>query len=227
MLPICLFDEVGNLHWRCFASHNGGEFWLGFGETFESLCIEFARVCGKAKVDRYQQSELLQVVGEKIVDDLVRHVVQNFSLSLKSSVDLNPSRDLFENWSGACVIRTKICGQDAIFILNDLMRKVLVPIVSAEMPSNQSQHKSSMSAAKNSIADAIGEYKVDLNVRLSAVEIDIGTLEQLRTGDVIPLPHALSEPFRVFSAGGEYICDGFLGKVAEQKALELLIQDKL
>lgn len=216
-------EEVEAIDWLCFTTPNGAEFWLGFGEARESLSMEFAKVCGVYGSDRLQYSELMRVVGEKILDDLLRHIVQSFSLSPKKNEQLKPQKNLFENWSGAVVVRTEICGCTATVVVNSLMRKILSQANLAGAPRMQTrQDDTSSGASLRAVTESIRNHRLSLNVRLSDVEIDLGTLEQLQIGDVIPLPHALSETLKVFNSDGELVCNGFLGKIEDQKALELM-----
>ena len=69
---------------------------------------------------------------------------------------------------------------------------------------------------------ALADRKVSLRIELSSCELDLGCLEGLHVGDIVPLAHSLDAPLRVSTAQGTRICEGYLGRQAGVKVIELV-----
>lgn len=75
------------------------------------------------------------------------------------------------------------------------------------------------------VAEALGQRPVTLAVHLSEVDIELGMLQSLQTGDVVMLSHALEQPATVrwadVSRQGETptLFHGHLGRVGPRKAI--------
>jgi hypothetical protein len=70
--------------------------------------------------------------------------------------------------------------------------------------------------------EAMGSRPVALTVDLSGCDIDLGTLQSLRIGDVVRLRHDLQSPARLTDAEGRPVFDGFLVAHRGRKAIELV-----
>lgn len=68
---------------------------------------------------------------------------------------------------------------------------------------------------------ALAGRKLPVRAELSACELDLGTLQSLRIGDIVPIPHALDAPLFVSASADIRVCSGFLGRHGEAKAIEL------
>ena len=72
------------------------------------------------------------------------------------------------------------------------------------------------------VEQALADHKLTIRAQLAECELDLGTLQGLRAGDIVPLPHALDEPLLVSTPAYGTFCAGFLGRLAGSKAIELL-----
>lgn len=71
---------------------------------------------------------------------------------------------------------------------------------------------------------AIAARTVTLRVELAPVEVDLGTLQSLRVGDVLTLPHRLEQPLdlRAPDAPATVACTAYLGSRDGRRAVELI-----
>lgn len=68
---------------------------------------------------------------------------------------------------------------------------------------------------------AIEKKTTSLRLELAAVELDLGSLQALVLGDVIPLPHRLDQPLQVLAEDGRPLCTAYLGQQQGMRAIEL------
>ncbi|WP_092399226.1 FliM/FliN family flagellar motor switch protein [Collimonas sp. OK412] len=68
---------------------------------------------------------------------------------------------------------------------------------------------------------AIEKKTTSLRLELAAVELDLGSLQALVLGDVIPLPHRLDQPLQVLAEDGPPLCTAYLGQQQGMRAIEL------
>ncbi|AMO95575.1 surface presentation of antigens family protein [Collimonas fungivorans] len=69
---------------------------------------------------------------------------------------------------------------------------------------------------------AIEKKTTSLRLELAAVELDLGSLQALVLGDVIPLPHRLDQPLQVLAEDGRPLCTAYVGQQQGMRAIELL-----
>jgi flagellar motor switch protein FliM len=60
-----------------------------------------------------------------------------------------------------------------------------------------------------------------VEARLLACELDVATLQRVRIGDVVRLPHPLDRPLTVHGADDRSLFTGFLARSGGRKAIEL------
>jgi len=75
-----------------------------------------------------------------------------------------------------------------------------------------------------SVLGAIAHQPVTLRVELGATELDLGTLQSLRVGDVLTLSHRLDSPLtlRPADAQAPVACVGYLGARNGRRAIEVV-----
>jgi hypothetical protein len=131
----------------------------------------------------------------------------------------HPDGESFKPWSGCVVVSLAGAGRlPRTLLLNAACARALLgPLAAA--PAMDASRKSA--AALVPLAQALAGRKLPLRVELSSCELDLGTLEGLRIGDIVPLPHSLEAPLTVSTAQDVRICTGFLGRHAGFKAIEL------
>jgi hypothetical protein len=119
-------------------------------------------------------------------------------------------------WSGSVVLELPLAGQPLHALLNAACVAALVP-VATPAPSRHGTGAAGLVALESAVAGQV----LRLRVELGACELDIGTLQGLQLGDVLPLLHSLDTPARVLGAGDQHVCDAYLGKQGSRKAAEL------
>lgn len=72
------------------------------------------------------------------------------------------------------------------------------------------------------LSEALAGHATRLRVELAAVDISVGNLQSLTVGDVLVLPHPLTQTLQVKTAQGMSLCEGYLGQVQGQRAIELI-----
>lgn len=140
-------------------------------------------------------------------------------VGLDASADqAQPDAALFKPWSGAVLISVTVPGRSAIAVLLNCAtaRSFLAPDAGRKEP-----RQPQASAALAPLAQALADRTLLLRIGLSSCELDIGTLESLRVGDIVSLPHSLDAPLLVSTAQGVHVCVGFLGRQDGVKAIEL------
>jgi len=69
--------------------------------------------------------------------------------------------------------------------------------------------------------EALARERITLRTVLSGTELNLGQLQSLSIGDVIPLEHRLDAPLKVVSAEGAELCEGWLGQRQGRIAVEM------
>jgi hypothetical protein len=159
---------------------------------------------------------IANAVAQRAQDALTTVLLRELKLDDSSSMQ-SPATSLFAPWSGAIVIQLMSAGGSSLeLMLNREAASLLLP----------SDLKPAIGGAARPalcpVGLALADRKLSLRIELGACEFDFGTLTTLREGDVIPLPHALSEPLHVISEDGEQLCAAHLGAQGASKAIELL-----
>ncbi|MDB5915204.1 MAG: hypothetical protein JWP22_3879 [Ramlibacter sp.] len=71
------------------------------------------------------------------------------------------------------------------------------------------------------VSDAVAEAPIPLQVKLRPCQMDMGSLFDLRVGDVVGLQHAIVEPVAIEDAHGLQVFRGHLARARGSKAVEL------
>jgi Type III flagellar switch regulator (C-ring) FliN C-term len=155
--------------------------------------------------------------------DLWQRVGQAFLVAGDGSTQggkLPPSRPAphcFDQWSGAVVLTLHWCGQDLRLLaggneVENLLRDQLaIAPPSAATP-----------APLVPLWAAVSGLAAVVRAELEPVELSLGAVRALRVGDVIGLSHPLDRPVLARTAGGDLLCEAYLGKSGDQRAIELL-----
>jgi hypothetical protein len=69
------------------------------------------------------------------------------------------------------------------------------------------------------VQDATASAKLALQVRLNSVELTFGQLQSLNLGDVIVLPHPITEPLDVIASNDARLCKAYLGRSEGRRAI--------
>jgi hypothetical protein len=71
------------------------------------------------------------------------------------------------------------------------------------------------------VTTAVAAMRLPLRARLADCELNLASLQDLRVGDVVPLPHRLDAPLLVRDARDEIVFGAYLARRGGSKALEL------
>lgn len=131
----------------------------------------------------------------------------------------SPGEQLFKPWAGAVVASLGSDSTSGVKLL--LNPQALQPLLAVCKPrSAQAPVQAPVPAELCSVEAAVSGYDVQIQVTLKPCELDLGTLSELRLGDIIPLPHSLDAPL-IVSIGRNALCAGFLGRRGAARAIEL------
>ncbi|OWQ46378.1 hypothetical protein CDL60_12900 [Roseateles noduli] len=185
---------------------------LGQGETL-------AQSVGRAMFGRAADGSIAYEAAQLATDELGDELSRRFGHALHGSAGRSmPPR--VAAWSGSVIARLDLRGAETLtlWLLLDgdsaatLLRDLPRPGAAAALPPLQS-----------TVTAAIAAHTAALRVELAPVVIDLGTLQSLRVGDVLPLPHRLERPLELRAPDDARIaCLGYLGARDGHRAVELL-----
>jgi flagellar motor switch/type III secretory pathway protein FliN len=133
---------------------------------------------------------------------------------------LGPDAAAFKPWSGSVVAHLPLSAGVCVSVL--LNASCAKSLQATQAGSVSPSSRRGAAAKPERIEIALAPRKVELRVELNACELELGALQDLRIGDVVPLPHLLEAPLQVRLTQGSSVCAGFLGKHAGFKAIELV-----
>ncbi len=128
-----------------------------------------------------------------------------------------PDPALLKPWSGGAILSLPFSGDVCISLL---FNPACVG-TAATSPGRRNAVAQRSAAGLVPLRQALASRVLPVRVELSACELDLGSLEGLRIGDVVPLPHRLDAPLRVATGSDVQLCAGFLGSHSGFKAIEL------
>jgi hypothetical protein len=124
--------------------------------------------------------------------------------------------ELFCPWSGAVVVTLPWCGHELRVLLgSDAAARLFAP----SKPSVTPAPAPPLVPVWHAIATATSSLRAEL----APVELTLGAIKGLRVGDVIELAHPLDRPLAAKTSSGEVLCEAFLGRAGERRAIELLM----
>lgn len=139
-------------------------------------------------------------------------------LSLSAPGDRQAAiRPVLHRWSGAVLATT---GWGVRLLLEGPVLQALLAASGQELLRTDSRPASRRPAAV-SVAESLARRRVGLRVQLAACELDLGSLQDLRTGDVVRLAHAVDAPAIVADLAGQPVFGAFLARRQGRKAVEL------
>lgn len=123
-------------------------------------------------------------------------------------------------WSGALLVRVPWCGGDLLVLA--AYERVARWAGGASRPVPPPGRASVVPLGR-----ALAGGRARLRVSLLAFDLDLGALSALRVGDVLRTTHALDAPVALSvevtgGAEGAPVCAGFLGRLGDRRAVELL-----
>ncbi|MBC3911118.1 FliM/FliN family flagellar motor switch protein [Undibacterium umbellatum] len=134
-----------------------------------------------------------------------------------------PPQNLYKSWSGAVQLEIQWCGVKMVLVLNQACVEQLLGTDGLAEDENKRKLTRKVPSSKlQSIVQAVQDKKIRIRVELSPCDIELGNLQHIQVGDVIPLPHGLEQPLQVRFANGDALCLAFLGRRSNKKAIEVL-----
>ncbi|MFS2051326.1 FliM/FliN family flagellar motor C-terminal domain-containing protein [Variovorax sp. Varisp41] len=121
-------------------------------------------------------------------------------------------------WSGALRVRWSWCA--GLWTL-DLPYEAVAALLGSAQASPSEPAEKPAASPKERLDRALSDQPVTLRVLLEGAELNLGQLQGLRLGDVVPLAHRLDTPAIVVGTDGQQVCDGWLGQSEGRVAIEL------
>lgn len=214
--------RTANANWRPLVQSSGvddeSQVWFDVGHSDELMAQFLLKSSSSIKPSRL----LEQLCDEAFADFLAgiktalelphgeRSVLQRRS---PKSVEIPASHQ--RPWSGAVRIVFSL-DEQLSFILHLGPARVAALMKTAGSVSR----KPTLSVA--SLNEALAGHAARLRVELTPVDISVGNLASLTVGDVLVLPHLLTQTLHVRTEDGQSFCDGYLGQLQGQRAIELI-----
>ncbi|MFV8621707.1 FliM/FliN family flagellar motor switch protein [Ralstonia pseudosolanacearum] len=126
---------------------------------------------------------------------------------------------LTQFWSGAVLLRLDWYGDTFQLVIDCTHVMRLIGPCAATTDGAATERRSE--ALLTPVLSALSAEPLSMTAELNPIELDLGTLTGLQVGDVIRIPHALEMPLLVRADDGELLCQAFLGRLEDQKAIEL------
>ncbi|MHA6922619.1 FliM/FliN family flagellar motor switch protein [Ralstonia pseudosolanacearum] len=127
--------------------------------------------------------------------------------------------DLTQFWSGAVLLRLDWYGDIFQLVIDGTHVMRLIGPCAATTDGAAMERRSE--ASLTPVLSALSAEPLSMTAELNPIELDLGTLTGLQVGDVIRIPHALEMPLLVRADDGALLCQAFLGRLEDQKAIEL------
>jgi hypothetical protein len=122
-----------------------------------------------------------------------------------------PPAGAWRPWSGALLASLPMGWR---VLLDAALVRSLLPPPAREAPATP--------APLVPLQRAAAALALPLQVHLEGCEVDIGSLQDLRPGDVVRLPHPLDAPAAVVARDGQPLFGGYLVRRRGRKAVELV-----
>lgn len=214
---------LGELHWDPIGTRGGAAAWIEarFGNVERIQDAIFGAEPGPAPVGPREGIAL--AVAARAWAALIDALREVLSLD-REPAQPGPAAGVFKPWSGGVLVSppSGVPLAQCLLLNAECVRGLLrLP----ETPAGEvfQQPRAGMSA----LEEALAEQKLLIRAELAGCELDLGELENLDIGDVVPLAHALDEPLTVATSADGPFCAAFLGRQAGRKAIELIRQTPL
>lgn len=174
----------------------------------------------RAMFGRSPEGSIASDLAQRAWTDLGDDVARLFGHALPDMPAATFARPHTLPWSGGIAARLRVSAAESadIWLHIDagsaatLARDLNRPRAAASAP------------LEASVLGVLANRPFTLRAELAPAVVDIGTLQSLRIGDVLTLPHRLDEPLKLRPDGGttEVACVGYLGARDGRRAVELI-----
>ncbi|VVE90701.1 hypothetical protein PBR20603_04688 [Pandoraea bronchicola] len=134
-----------------------------------------------------------------------------------------PAGTLRAPWSGALGLRFSLGPSEwtVIALASTVQRWIASEASASALDIAAEAFDSRARGGLTKLSAALAHTQVSLRVRLDGPLLALGVLTDLREGDIVALPHALSMPLHVETPTGEPVCRAYLGRQKDRLAIEL------
>lgn len=211
--------HLAEAHWTSLGARGSAHAWIAAGEDGPVVAL------AQALFGKGQFGDRGGAGGEGIAESVAQRAWTDLRRLLRSAlhIDEEPGKSelemqLFRPWSGCVAIRLVTDGMSCFLLLNAQCVQTLLKASPHLAPVQVTTPKARPAGVENALAPR----KIALRIELTACELELGSLQDLRVGDVVPLQHSLEAPLHVNLADGAPLCAAFLGKQGNKKAIELV-----
>jgi hypothetical protein len=203
--------EAASREWRAFGTRNAGAAWLAGGDEQVQRLVHwllFGELHASANIPGATVAR--QVRGAACGELLAR---LRAALGIASCATQGPAGDhLWHRWAGAA---------ELLFDCEDAELHILLDAACVEAILGRESARPRRRGGLASVPHALRSQRVVLRAILEPLELTLGSLSQLRPGDILPLSHSLDADIALADAGDARIMGGFLGRAGGLRALQL------
>ena len=200
-----LQDPVEGSRWTVLGARNGAIAWVdGFIAVDETLARALLDV-------DHPTTPVARGVFQRCRADGLARLANALALEPEGVAEHAPPSG---RWTGAV---QAILPWGMRVLINHAAVQALAP--ASERASAAASAR--LSTALAGIAEALGNDTLSLSVQLADCELDVGSLQDLRVGDVVRARHPVDRPLRVLHGDGEPLFTGHLVRRGAFKAIEL------
>ncbi|HEX7640600.1 MAG TPA: FliM/FliN family flagellar motor C-terminal domain-containing protein [Burkholderiaceae bacterium] len=204
--------------WCSHRRADGATFWSyqsdGLARKVQRLLFDLDN--GSQIVDGRRESAIASSVADEALADLKRNLIRALTAG-GATVDVDgeaPPEWQLRRTAGAALIQLAASGNS----LGILLPHSLLP----NSPSRREKVASaSHAAALSPLPDALAATRARLSAELDGVEITLGQLTTLHSGDVLTLNHKLAQPLKIYTTSRHVAALAYLGKQEGQRAAQL------
>lgn len=214
------------------AASSDRQLWLSAEQALEqsvfvSLFGELPKQYNHLSADSSASNVVAWQIVKNIVDDwysrLTRLCGSEYAaqeLTLYPTLAMTPPKSEAARWSGAVRIDITSPIIKLPMYASAHVAAVMIGATGAARSAKTVTNEPPLTSLKLALANQILRLRVELN----DVELDLGSLQSLAEGDVIRLPHLLSQALSVHMEGHRGICAAYLGQTNGMRAVELIRQ---
>ena len=198
-------DVPGKIWWEASASPSGRNVFIG-GSSRLPLALLSALSGGTAT---HPVSQLLHDWIAACLQSLVERLLDESEIRMQRC---EPPASTLRYGSGAALFTIGVAGEVMYVVLPASVVTLLAPVspVSPASPGLLTNR-----------GTAVGNGVVQLECRLSPIEIKAAAFSSLLTGTLLVTDHPISAPLKLHSRQGAVLGQGFMGRVQDQRALKL------
>lgn len=206
-------DESGasTREWLGLGERDGGMAWLAGGEE-QAQRLVHGLLFGELPTRNGEAGAIAAQVRSEASGELLAALRAALGISPQATQS-PPGDSSWHRWSGA--IELVLACKDAQLHL------LLDGACVAAICGHSQAAKPPQAANLDPVAGAIQSRTITLSAVLQPFELDLGSLTQLRPGDVLPLEHSLDAELMLVDRDGGNVFGGFLGRAGHRRALQL------